>query len=99
MYFLKFQPVINLPERSEKAIVFSPEKMDENAKNIVLNAIENLTGLTTKFDSYSVSLNYNDWPVKSCIAAILPKGLEFGYAGYLVIANLMKFCITLKSFS
>lgn len=56
--------------------------MDENARNVVLKTIENLTGFTAKFDSYNMALNYDDWPVKSCIAAILPKGLEFGYVGF-----------------
>lgn len=72
-----------MPKESGKAIVFSPEKMDESARSAVLGTIENLTGLTVKFDSYSVTLNYDDWPVKSCITAVLPEGLEFRYVRYL----------------
>ncbi|EJW88679.1 hypothetical protein WUBG_00407, partial [Wuchereria bancrofti] len=52
----KIKPVINIPKQSEKAIVFNPEKMDENTRNVVLNTIENLTGLTAKFDSYDIAL-------------------------------------------
>ncbi|VIO90675.1 Met-10 like-protein [Brugia malayi] len=84
-------PVINIPRQSEKAIVFNPEKMDENTRNVVLNTIENLTGLTAKFDSYNITLNYDDWSVKSCITAILPEGLEFGgfsQIGHIVHVNL-----------
>lgn len=76
-----------MPEENEKAIVFSPEKMDNNARNIVLEAIENLTGLTPRFNSYSVVLKYDDWPLKSCITAILPNGLEFGYIIFIQTFN------------
>ncbi|KAK6106055.1 Met-10+ like-family protein [Brugia pahangi] len=87
----KIKPVINIPRQSEKAIVFNPEKMDGNTRNVVLNTIENLTGLTAKFDSYNITLNYDDWSVKSCITAILPEGLEFGgfsQIGHIVHVNL-----------
>uniref|UniRef100_A0A8R1XQI0 tRNA (guanine(37)-N1)-methyltransferase n=1 Tax=Onchocerca volvulus TaxID=6282 RepID=A0A8R1XQI0_ONCVO len=87
----KIKPVINMPTENEKAIVFCPEKMNENTRNVVLKTIENLTGLTARFESYSVTLNYDDWPVKSCITAILPKGLEFGgfsQIGHIVHVNL-----------
>ncbi|KAM3720740.1 tRNA (guanine(37)-N1)-methyltransferase [Dirofilaria immitis] len=87
----KIKPVIDMPTESKKAIVFCPEKMNDNTRNVVLKSIENLTGLVVKFDSYNVTLNYNDWPVKSCIAAILPDGLEFGgfsQIGHIVHVNL-----------
>uniref|UniRef100_A0A158Q8P4 tRNA (guanine(37)-N1)-methyltransferase n=1 Tax=Elaeophora elaphi TaxID=1147741 RepID=A0A158Q8P4_9BILA len=87
----KIKPVIDLPEKNEKAIVFNPEKIDINTRNVVLKTIEDLTGLTARFDSYNVALNYDDWPVKSCITAILPKGLEFGgfsQIGHIVHVNL-----------
>ncbi|VDK76223.1 unnamed protein product [Litomosoides sigmodontis] len=87
----KIKPIINIPEKDKRAIVFSPEKMDENARKVVLKTVENLTGLQARFDSYNVTLNYDDWPAKLCIAAILPKGLEFsGFSqiGHIVHVNL-----------
>uniref|UniRef100_A0A915PLH7 tRNA (guanine(37)-N1)-methyltransferase n=1 Tax=Setaria digitata TaxID=48799 RepID=A0A915PLH7_9BILA len=87
----KIKPVINMAGESEKAIVFSPEKIDDNARSIVLKTIENVTGLTAKFGFYCVTINYDDWPVRPCIAAILPEGLEFGgfsQIGHIVHVNL-----------
>ncbi|KAL3998594.1 Met-10+ like-family protein [Acanthocheilonema viteae] len=87
----KIKPVIDMSDENKKAIVFNPEKMDDNTRNVVLKTIENLTGVITRFDSYNVVLNYDDWPVKSCITAVLPKGLEFsGFSqiGHIVHVNL-----------
>ncbi|EFO22582.1 hypothetical protein LOAG_05906 [Loa loa] len=87
----KIKPIVNMPKENEKAIVFSPEKLDGSTRNVLLKTIENLTGLTVKIDSYNVALNYDDWPVKSCITAILPNGLEFGgftQIGHIVHVNL-----------
>ncbi|KAM3720741.1 tRNA (guanine(37)-N1)-methyltransferase [Dirofilaria immitis] len=42
----KIKPVIDMPTESKKAIVFCPEKMNDNTRNVVLKSIENLTGWT-----------------------------------------------------
>ncbi|CAG9531758.1 unnamed protein product [Cercopithifilaria johnstoni] len=95
----KIKPVISMPKENEKAIVFSPEKMDDNTRNVILKTIKNLTGFTARFDSYNVALNYGDWPVKSCITAILPKGLEFGgfsQIGHIIHVNLREELLSYK---
>ncbi|VDN41865.1 unnamed protein product [Gongylonema pulchrum] len=84
----KIKPVINMPSGDEKGIVFCPEKIDNEARVSVLKIVDDITDSSVRFDSYSLTMHYDDWPVKSCISAILPKGLEFGLVShYLKVIN------------
>ncbi|VDM97419.1 unnamed protein product [Thelazia callipaeda] len=87
----KIKPLVNMAVADEKAIVLSPEKINGDVRVSASELVKDITGITPKSGSYSVTLDYNDWPLKSCISAVLPKGLEFsGFSqiGHIIHVNL-----------
>ena len=69
--------------------MFDPELLDEKAKSEILTAIEKVTGLKLDFNSTEVELKYEDWDIKRCLKAVLPKEVEFsGYSHVGHIAHL-----------
>ncbi|VDN22753.1 unnamed protein product [Gongylonema pulchrum] len=72
-----FQPVISMPSGDEKGIVFCPEKIDNETRVSVLKIVDDITDSSARFDSYSLTVHYDDWPVKG-----------FAQIGHIVHVNL-----------
>uniref|UniRef100_A0A0N5AI72 tRNA (guanine(37)-N1)-methyltransferase n=1 Tax=Syphacia muris TaxID=451379 RepID=A0A0N5AI72_9BILA len=88
----KLRPAVDVPGTSgEKYILFDPEKINDSAKSTIVNAVQRLVGNTLQFQRFSFEVGYSDWNAKTCINAVLPKGMIFSgftQAGHIVHVNL-----------
>uniref|UniRef100_A0AC34RTF2 tRNA (guanine(37)-N1)-methyltransferase n=2 Tax=Panagrolaimus sp. JU765 TaxID=591449 RepID=A0AC34RTF2_9BILA len=83
------KPVSNGSSDDMKRILFDPTAVDEVTKSKILVAIEKVTGIKPEFSSTDVELTYDNWDIKRCLKAVLPKELEFsGYSQVGHIAHL-----------
>ncbi|KAE9548629.1 hypothetical protein FO519_008153 [Halicephalobus sp. NKZ332] len=83
------KPISNGPDKSIKRVMFDPDLLDEQTKLDILAAIEKVTDLKLEFKFTEVELTYDDWDIKRCLKAVLPKDIEFsGYSHVGHIAHL-----------
>ena len=72
---------------SDKYVLFDPEKLTEERKEFIIDAVRRVVGTTPQFHRYSCNIWYIDWTAKKCINAVLPEGLVFRYLSLLKTSN------------